>query len=787
MPENSIKKIFHISDLHYGEDTSNWEDHWDQLTSHIIASVNSKRTSAVIVIITGDMLDNPIQNHFVKFGELLQSFYNELIEHIDNECPAYIITVPGNHDRYYYGNDITIVRYKNKLFDKNGHKFLLPFKKKPYQERLKELCLEIYEKTQLALFPIDSTSIHDRWSKKIPQFAQGYVKRPNKQIKTFDDLYKSIGGIPLVKIAFMHHHPLPLAISHKDQALEKFMVLKNAVQVTNVLANSNIDFILHGHHHKSALYSIKNLMLSDSLKYLCVSACANSISFKGKPSEYKSLEINQQSCMLETFQRNISDDFQFRSMAKKDLYEFVFNKATFSCSAINQDIKFISSKSKCVRVRDDGSASVVTSWENIELKPGIEKYSLNEDLKIGPGRVESIFTAESVDPHLDNIEYIERDLRCISQHNNDLQEYFAPEYQNNNIDVGTKSLSIQYEAANMYANNQVENEDIYGYLESAENLEKSQRSYEYVTISSKYNTAKYELVLQFAELSLAPLSSEVDVVVWNLKETCDSDYKNPIRPDSDNYRELESEMKNDNKISLRKTDQFGLFILTVNNPIPHVYYSLRWKLRPTLNPQQLNRLKLFREKFAGYVINNDLSKLKSISRIFAAYSNMISVAIKNKNNTKEYNLEEFYDKDHFQLSVHYFNKNGLLHSLKGNGDRGLSIIVGRGVVGRAYRRCAPILWSKKYLEDDFGLEGTGLIPEIQKIQGNKPLSFLASFPIIFNQDNKNIVGLCSFYSSTLQKDHIFLADPGNDAIKLILTRISNELHEQWYDTFSKDW
>jgi Calcineurin-like phosphoesterase len=86
-----VIRIAHLSDLHYGGsfDLALW-----QSVRKAVAQFAPN-----FIIVTGDVVDHPDRRHLLSVkGEL---------DTLGDETGAEVFVVPGNHDLFYYGNDLT--------------------------------------------------------------------------------------------------------------------------------------------------------------------------------------------------------------------------------------------------------------------------------------------------------------------------------------------------------------------------------------------------------------------------------------------------------------------------------------------------------------------------------------------------------------------------------------------------------------------------------------------------------------------------------------------------------
>jgi 3',5'-cyclic AMP phosphodiesterase CpdA len=291
-----MARIAHISDIHFGR-TFN-VDVWNKTRDEIVGF------HPTIIIASGDFTDHP--------DPLLLLAAKSELEDLSARCGAntqYFI-VPGNHDVLDFGNvphpgsvawfnrvmfrDTTNLR--NKLQARLSFKLGLNEETRrwanfPSLTRMKPhnwIWVETWtDKCDGRLQSCDyrragkrwpTQSIHDQtlivcldsnYSAIRQVFALGAVAR--NQIDRIGSAAPATacpccgprpgagaaGDGILLRIAVLHHHPLPIAVRDKslddqrtEARLEPYLILKNGGDVIHELQRQRFDLILHGHKHR---------------------------------------------------------------------------------------------------------------------------------------------------------------------------------------------------------------------------------------------------------------------------------------------------------------------------------------------------------------------------------------------------------------------------------------------------------------------------------------------------------------------------------------------------------
>ncbi|MET4425080.1 metallophosphoesterase [Bradyrhizobium sp. 956_D2_N1_5] len=291
-----MARIAHISDIHFGSTFD--VDIWKRIRTEIIGF------GPKTIIASGDFVDHP--------DPLLLLAAKSELEDLCKECGpgTEFFVVPGNHDLLDFGN--IIHPFSRKWFDRvmfhetanlrsklqSGLSFrlglnneTLRWTKLPRLRRMRPrnwLWVETWtDKCDGRVQSCDyrrarrqwpTRSIHDQTlitcldsnNPLLRQFTFATGAIGGGQIDRIDtsdvlDACPCCGarengpaanGGKLLKIAVLHHHPMPIALRDKsvvrrgkEAKLEPFLILKNGGDLIHELQRQRFDLILHGHKH----------------------------------------------------------------------------------------------------------------------------------------------------------------------------------------------------------------------------------------------------------------------------------------------------------------------------------------------------------------------------------------------------------------------------------------------------------------------------------------------------------------------------------------------------------
>ena len=229
-------RIVHLSDLHFtrAKNHSVWQE---------VARFINEDVCPDAILVTGDVTDNASTE---EFKEAVRSLGMLRVSKPKAGEPAYYI-VPGNHDRYAWGNRMWFLsnrRWGNKqlLFGKyfaDGQMLT--------SDHAADLKLgDPYQKWAVRVVGLDSNHAH--W------FAQGAIEE-TEALKASRSALGGDGESDLV-IVLVHHHVLPIpALERKRSAGGSIAQVLNVTGMLNSgvllhhLSKSQVNLVLHGHEH----------------------------------------------------------------------------------------------------------------------------------------------------------------------------------------------------------------------------------------------------------------------------------------------------------------------------------------------------------------------------------------------------------------------------------------------------------------------------------------------------------------------------------------------------------
>lgn len=243
--------LIHISDLHLGLVNSNKRE-------RLINLINEVKGDNNYIIITGDILDNPLIGEITQFLNFEKKLKN--IEGVKE-----IFCVQGNHDCKILGNfDINLP--SKKLFEEIINQ----------QEQVKIIDEE------LLLIKVNS-------NEESTYFAKGKIGT-----KQMDNLEKKIeeidGNKKMKKIIILHHHPKSMEKNDKkyktlikkfyNNIKKRLIVLEDSKEFLEWCMKNEIHYVLNGHEH---LHGYKKIQEKNI--HLIASASSLGATHRGLPED----------------------------------------------------------------------------------------------------------------------------------------------------------------------------------------------------------------------------------------------------------------------------------------------------------------------------------------------------------------------------------------------------------------------------------------------------------------------------------------------------------------------
>lgn len=204
MPEPHTT-IFHISDIHVGEDGVTLNDLRKALDR---IEKKAKDVSSPLLVVTGDITTEGLREEYEGFSSAMEGF----------SVPHVII--PGNHDERNYGSAVF-----EELF---GERF------------------KTYQTERIAIYAADSAE---------PDNDAGHVGRVKyNEIRDFFN-----GSKDKFKIFALHHHLIPVPHTGREQN-----VVEDAGDVLAVLDSTRCSLVLNGHRHVPWIWKLGEMVLCNT-------------------------------------------------------------------------------------------------------------------------------------------------------------------------------------------------------------------------------------------------------------------------------------------------------------------------------------------------------------------------------------------------------------------------------------------------------------------------------------------------------------------------------------------
>jgi len=722
-------KILQLSDLHCNN-SSKWKDSFKYVEELIL------KIKPNIIIITGDSVESPSTNNFEQVKISLFNLYNLF----EKKNEVYIITIPGNHDYYPWGNKLTpdLSSWPSWIswLDRSGKLFKKYFKSLQYPnvDDYVYNCIEILNKFEIAIYPFDSNQLGF-----LGYTAQGKIKDPYLVFSKYKEEYEKVlvgSGNSIdkyLKIAILHHHPLPLPTTTKQENLEPFMLLRNAHQFLGAAESNDVDIILHGHKHVPGSSEFRSIETGKT--HLIISSCGSSCNVNVFEKEIRVIEVGDDGeilcksyCATKTnpcFSLSAKAPLEFRTYANNRKYlnklkSYYIPPASDICGGEDYllPIDEIKNKTKTVLIDCDGSAVVRIDLENICWNKNIppNERCLTEYLRAGIGRIPGgsygLSNSALIDPNME-LTWNHGDLYKVYETSPSNPEACILTVPHKNIDPNEEIFtSIQYSLINGYALTYNDHEEAYN------PWPRDQVREEVCVLQSNYPTEVLELVIKFPNDESFP-QNRYDFSLDVCTQLSYNDEAN-FTIQKQNYKLDKQETSFlKNKIAIRYRKSLLEVGVVVRHSQPNRLYILRWKLPTGKNEYKCN-----------FPRQQDISdKLRSI---FSNPSNVKLIEFYRSINKIFDDTSEFSGIDTWLFG--YKKDKGYLQLIKGPETKRIKnedVFVGRGVVGKSFRGRKVFYWSNRPDKQDF-LQ----IPEYL-VENYNPLSALA-LPLMYPKINSTV-------------------------------------------------
>ncbi len=223
-------KFIHLSDLHISKNKKKTHNqNAEQVVNHI-CSEYEKDGKDLVVLITGDIVDDGEEAQYENAVEIISPLANKFT----------VLACPGNHDYGPCGNFYT--ENAQAMFQKYILGELLNnTKAKDPGTKMEELYPMVDEISDVLFVGIDSVVDNED---EFAHFASGGVG--SKQRNALAKILKTNSGTGRKIVVYFHHHPL-----HYREGIKKpFMKMDDADKVLRILATQT-DVVCFGHRHVS--------------------------------------------------------------------------------------------------------------------------------------------------------------------------------------------------------------------------------------------------------------------------------------------------------------------------------------------------------------------------------------------------------------------------------------------------------------------------------------------------------------------------------------------------------
>jgi Icc protein len=197
--------IFHISDIHVGEDGVTLDDLRKALDR---IEKKAENAQSPILVVTGDLTTEGLREEYEGFSSAIEGL-----------SIPYVV-IPGNHDERNYGSAVF-----EELF---GERF------------------KTYQTEQVAIYAADSSE---------PDNDAGHVGRVKyNEIRDFFNNSKD-----KYKIFALHHHLVPVPHTGREQN-----VVEDAGDVLAVLDSTRCSLVLNGHRHVPWIWRLSDMIICNT-------------------------------------------------------------------------------------------------------------------------------------------------------------------------------------------------------------------------------------------------------------------------------------------------------------------------------------------------------------------------------------------------------------------------------------------------------------------------------------------------------------------------------------------
>ncbi|MCK1640327.1 metallophosphoesterase [Bradyrhizobium sp. 157] len=271
--EAGTKHLLHISDLHFGDATS------DSSRRYIKSHLDRILSSVDRVVVTGDLFNSPQSAYLDQ--------YLDFQSDVERMTDKPLIVIPGNHDVRPKGNVIPGILKSNYEFAFNigWHPLVI-------DDELKclFLCFNSAEEGNLA-----RGRVTDGQRMRMAASLNEEANRRLRREQNIDDY---------TKIALVHHHPFAyetIPSAPYDRFLrevftneDSFTRLEEAEEFISWCAEREVSLILHGHKHVPHHVSVRVDIDGGRSQQMVVVGCGSTTGAEGSPLCYDVVSLNPQ-------------------------------------------------------------------------------------------------------------------------------------------------------------------------------------------------------------------------------------------------------------------------------------------------------------------------------------------------------------------------------------------------------------------------------------------------------------------------------------------------------------
>jgi len=225
--------IAHVSDLHFRDEADIHLYAWNALCGAL------RQASPAIVVVTGDIADEPKRGHLEVAHRKLTALAKLLSIPfpISEQDERGILVLPGNHDVRQWGNLFQSRRAWDAVFGATVERGLW------------------LRRRNILLYVFDSCYTRKGVGNWAP-LARGAISELDLQ--EFDSWCATQAHGPdgdayayAFRIALLHHHPLPIAENEtgRQRDLRPYVMMSNGAQFLRAVARQRFNLVLHGHDH----------------------------------------------------------------------------------------------------------------------------------------------------------------------------------------------------------------------------------------------------------------------------------------------------------------------------------------------------------------------------------------------------------------------------------------------------------------------------------------------------------------------------------------------------------